>query len=183
MGDTAQDRYVAHQARKAAVLEQVAADTIADIMENRHSIRRYTREPISDTHLKRLLDAAKTAPSSCDRQAITVTPITARDDLALLGGLLVGGVGWVHRAPLLLLLTADPTAYKAPGEIDRLGMPQLDAAHVSQSILLTAVSLNLGACFVNPNIRERDVPHFHAVFGPGLLCGAVAVGHPVEWSV
>lgn len=170
--DRYQERYLAHQRRKAAVLRRLLLE--------RHSERAYSDQPVTDEELSLVLEAADRAPSSCDRRGVNVRVVRARDDLALLGGLLVGGVGWVHRAPAVLMLWADPAAYKAPGEIAY--MPYLDAGVVVGAMYLAATASGLRACYINPNIRERNYAHFAAVFGEGIYCGALAVGWPREES-
>lgn len=167
--DPYQGRYLAHQQRKAAVLRE--------LLRERHSERMFADVPLTDAELSPLLEAAERAPSSCDRRGVAVRVVRGRDDLALLGGLLVGGVGWVHRAPVVLLLQADPAAYKAAGEINY--MPYLDAGAMVGQMSLAAAASGLRCCFVNPNIRQRDRGHFDGVFGRGTLhCGALAVGWP-----
>lgn len=171
--DIYQRRYLEHQARKAEVLR--------DLMTRCHSDRIFDSAEVSDETLERILVAAKTAPSSCNRQAVQVAEVRARDDRARLGGLLVGGVGWIHRSPVILLLHVDPEAYKAPGEIDF--MPYLDMAFAADRILLAAEAEGLKHCFVNPSIRQPDLAHFRKSFNIELLGGAVALGWPMppEW--
>lgn len=171
-GDPYQERYLAHQARKR--------DTLLAIMRARHSDRMYDARPVPPQVRERVLEVVELCPSSCDRRGVSVRQVDGRDELALLGGLLVGGVGWVHRAPWVLLLMADPLAYKAGDEVEF--MPYLDAGVIVQQLLLRAADVGLAAAFVNPNIRERDRPHFTAVFGEGIYCGAVALGWPVPGS-
>lgn len=172
--DEYQERYLAHQKRKSEML--------AELMAARHSDRVFAADPVDDETIERLVSAAAEAPSSCDRRGVRVLgAVTDRDGKALLGGLLVGGVGWVHRAPAVLLLMADPAAYKAPGEIGF--MPYLDAGFAAAHVVLAAEAEGLRSCFINPNVRQHNRDHFASVFGPGLFCGAVAVGRPVppEW--
>lgn len=166
--DVYQIRYLEHQARKAEVLR--------DLMQRCHSDRVFAPDAVDGAVLSRVVDAASTAPSSCNRQAVKVLEVRARDDKARLGGILVGGVGWIHRAPVVLLLHADPAAYKAPGEIDF--MPYLDVGFVADRILLAAEAEGLKHCFVNPSIRQPDIEHFQKTFGIELLGGAVALGWP-----
>jgi nitroreductase len=165
---TAQERYIAHQGRKAEVL--------MGIMRDRHSSRVFSEKKVEEETVSLLREMVILAPSSCDRKAIVLTRINQRDDKALLGGLLVGGVGWIHRAPEIFLLKADRDAYKAQGEVQY--MPYLDAGVVIQQLYLAATALDLHCCFVNPNIRERNLEHFEKVFGDGIFCGAFCFGLP-----
>lgn len=166
--DQYQQRYLAHQSRKSAVL--------AELLAERHSTRMFDDRPIELDHFKALANAIGMAPSSCDRAAVYTQPHTDRDTKALLGGLLVGGVGWVHRAPLVFLLMADRTAYKAGDEVAY--MPYLDAGAIIGQLGLVAAARGLVGCFINPAIREAHLPLFEQRFGPDLFCGAYAVGHP-----
>lgn len=172
--DAYQERYTAHQARKRQVL--------IEIMRERHSNRMYLDKPIPADVLDDLAEIVKLAPSSCDRHGVQISRVvTDRDSLALLGGLLVGGVGWIHRAPAVLLLHGDPKAYKAPGESTY--MPYLDAGVIVQHLLLAATAHGLASAYINPNIRSFNQHYFDHVFGSGIYCGAVALGYPLppEW--
>nr|MDT0660854.1 nitroreductase family protein [Micromonospora sp. DSM 115978] len=166
--DAYQQRYLAHQARKREVL--------AALLAERHSERVYAERDVTADDLEPVLAVAEHAPSSCDRRGVGTVVVRNRDDRALLGGILVGGVGWIHRAPVVVLLLADPAAYKAMGEIG--WMPYLDAGVLVGQMSLAATAAGMASCFVNPNVRERDRAHFCTVFGPGLFCGALAVGWP-----
>jgi len=164
--DKYQERYLAHQGRKAKMLKQ--------IMEERHSDRVFGDAPVDEKDIDTLIESIYKCPSSCDRKAISHILVSDRDEKALLSGLLVGGTGWIHRAPNILLLFADPTAYKAGDEIKF--MPYLDAGVVVEQLYLMATALELKACFVNPNIREMSKKHFTDVFGDGIFCGAFVFG-------
>jgi nitroreductase len=166
--DEFQDRYLAHQARKREVLRS--------IMEARHSNRIFADTPVPAEVVAAVLETQTLCPSSCDRHGVSVTVVDDRDGKALLGGLLVGGVGWIHRAPVVALLIADPDAYKAAGEIDF--MPYLDAGVVVQQFYLAATAEGLHCAFANPNIRPHNRAHFAATFGDGVFCGAFAFGWP-----
>lgn len=173
MSDRYQERYVAHQARKKQVL--------IEIMLERHSNRRFSDDSVSADLIQEIIDTKDLCPSSCDRQGIMVRTILDRDEKALLSGLLVGGTGFIHRAPVILLLFADKEAYKAGDEIKWMGY--LDAGIVVQQYYLTATALSLHCCFINPNIREMNKPHFEKIFGDQLFCGAFALGYPYGHSV
>ena len=170
--DEAQARYLAHQARKK--------ETLIEIMRQRHSDRMYDARPVQEDLRAQVREAIDLCPSSCDRRGVGAVEVDSRDELALLGGLLVGGVGWIHRAPWVLLLMAREETYKAPGEVEF--MPYLDAGAVIQQVMLRATDLGLATAYVNPNIRQFNRDHFRRIFGDGIFCGALAIGHPVPGS-
>lgn len=151
---------------------------LAELLAERHSERRFAEEEIPPNDLSALVDAAERSPSSCDRRGVHVNVVTDRDTKALLGGLLVGGVGWIHRAPAVLMLFADPLAYKAGDEITY--MPLLDAGAMVGHLGIAAAGLGLAGCFVNPNVRTSHQDYFRAEFGSDVYCGAYAVGLPRE---
>ena len=168
--DIYQQRYLNHQEEKKKELIQ--------IMKDRHSNRRFSNKEIPKNVIDELLKVVELAPSSCDRRAIKVKIITDKDQKALLGGILVGGIGWIHRAPVILLVTADPIAYKS--EAEKSFMPYLDGGVVSQQLALMATALGIHGCFANPNIREFNKEHYHKIFGDEILTMAFAIGYPVE---
>jgi nitroreductase len=168
--DKYQERYLAHQARKK--------DVLIEIVRQRHSNRMFAPEPVSDKDINELLMVCDFCPSSCDRLGIDKVVVNGRDDKNLLGGLLVGGVGWIHRSSHIILLFADRVAYKAGDEVGF--MPYLDAGVVIQQLYLTATSMGLHCAYANPNIRERHRVFMEDLYGDRIFCGAFAVGHPFE---
>lgn len=170
--DVYQERYLSHQGRKR--------DVLAELLTERHSERAFADIPVTHPMINEVTKALYTAPSSCDRRALSMCVVDDRDGLALLGGLLVGGVGWLHRAPAAVLLFADMTAYKAGSEV--LYMPFLDAGVVVGHMYLAAQAAGLRGCYINPNIREGNRDFFNERFASGrtgaLYCGAFAFGFP-----
>lgn len=165
--DIYQERYTAHQARKAQVLHE--------IMMERHSDRVFDNRPVDRFELDEMMGCIQLCPTSCDRKATNAILVTDRDEKALLSGILVGGTGWIHRAPAIILIFADPIAYKAGNEIEF--MPYLDGGIAIQQLYLKATSLGLKGCYCNPNIRKMNKIHFANNFGSGIFCGAYAFGY------
>ena len=69
-------------------------------------------------------------------------------------------------------------AYKSPVEKDF--MPWLDIGVMVQTLLLATEYCNLGACYVNPNIKKEFTEHFKEHFRPNvsfLFGGAIAIGY------
>lgn len=186
--DIYQDRYIKHQEKKKKQLAYSAGDTtyphatpeelvaLENILSLRRTQRTFVSQPIPTDVLPKLFSHLKRTPSSCNRQAISLKLVEDRHKKELLSGLLVGGVGWCHRAGAILLIFADPQAYKASGEI--LFMPYLDAGVVINQVYLSATALNLGAGYINPNIREENKQYFNDNFNQDnkIFCGAFALG-------
>lgn len=89
---------------------------------------------------------------------------------------MVGGRDWLSEAQVILLLFADMIAYKSPAEVGF--MPYLDAGVVVENVYLVATALDIGVCYVNPNILVDGRAVFDGQFNPrGLrFCGAMALG-------
>lgn len=174
--DQYQERYLAHQ--KFGKKQELVA-----LMKERHSNRRYGDEPITQEQIDELLESTKHCPSSCDRHGVRVRVITERNEKDLLDGLLVGGTGWIYRAPVVFLLLADPVAYKADGGRELEYNSFLDAGVMVQQLNLMATAMGLHCAFVNPNIRDENKEFFYSRFTPegwesAVFCGAFAFGHP-----
>lgn len=170
MIDIYQERYLNHQLKKK--------NTLIKLMKKRYSERIFSDKPINIDDLSLIAESINYCPSSCNRKAISLDLIIDKDKKNLLGGLLVGGIGWIHRAPVIFLIKADPLAYKGINEINY--MPYLDAGVVIQQMWLITTSLGLSASYINPNIRDFNKKHFLEVFGDGIFCGAFAIGYKDE---
>ena len=178
-----QERYLAHQERKRKILSgdgmtenYTIEGDIFSVIEARVSQRIFNDEPIIPTDLTKIYESIRLAPSSCNRQAILIKPITLEPDRRRLDALLVGGKNWLTGAKVVLLLFADMIAYKSPAEIEF--MPYLDAGVIVENVYLVATVLGIGVCYVNPNIRKENRTRFDRRFNlRGLrFCGAIALG-------
>lgn len=181
--DTFQDRYIKHQAHKKCQfqsaygqdfkpLPKIMKNHYYKLLKSRRSQRIFNKEEISKKELEHILDCMSLSPSSCNRQAISYRVIESRDDKEILTGILVGGVGWCHRAQKIVLLMANEDAYKE----NFPPMPYLDAGVVVMNAYLACESMNIGCCFINPNIRKHNKQLFEERFGDQLFCGALAIG-------
>ncbi len=186
LSDKYQDRYLKHQARKAEILKsnygtkefkvytEEERAVFVEILKSRRSQRAFNREPVE---VDEILALADYRPSSCDRRSVQIKVISSRDEKDLLGGLLVGGTGWVHRADKVLLFLAWEDAYKSPAE--REWMRYIDAGVLAQTLYLICEAMNVGATYINPNIREENKEFFYNRFvDKGYqYVGAMAIGH------
>lgn len=175
--DEYQERYLHHQ-------QHGKKNELVALMKERHSYRRFDDKQIEDDLILSIINTTALAPSSCDRHGVRVKIVVNRDDKALLNGLLVGGVGWLYRAPVVLMLFADREAYKGGDNGDEINYNALlDAGVMLQQMQLMATANGLHAAFCNPQIRKENRDFFYEKFGPKkwkdpLFCGAIALGYP-----
>lgn len=180
--DIYQERYLAHQKRKKEALQLKITrkkvkhnDTeIMKLFKTRKSQRAFNSEQLTEKELDYILKAMDLSPSSCDRKGVYVKIVKNRPEKEILSGILVGGVGWINRADVILLLYADMDAYKNPAE--QHNMPYLDAGVKIMSGYLASEALSIGCCYVNPNIRPENKEFFDTRFPGGLFCGALILG-------
>lgn len=180
MSDEYQNRYLKHQ--QFGKKQELIA-----LMKERHSNRRFDNKVVSKELVEELLESIKHCPSSCDRHGVRVRHVTSRNDKDLLDGLLVGGTGWVYRAPHVFLLFADPRAYKADDGRELQYNAYVDAGVMLQQLSLLATYQELHCAIINPNIRDENKEFFYQRFKPAgwesaQYCGAFVFGykHPEE---
>jgi nitroreductase len=180
--DEYQERYLVHQSHKKGQLAHSTGDefkphhkdvlaAFKELTRDRRSQRVFDG-PVSEEVLASVLDDLAQTPSSCNRQAVSIKVVESRTEKELLSGIMVGGVGWCHRADKILLLLADPLAYKE----NLPYMPFLDAGVIIQQAYLSCEAHNVGCCFINPNVREENQAIFKERFSPLIFCGALAIG-------
>jgi nitroreductase len=183
--DIFQERYLKHQERKSKLLSDSSfgidkfkkysikeQETFFEILKNRCSQRAFNNQEVD---IEPILKAISLSPSSCGRKGVLIKEVKENKDL--LSELLVGGKGWINKSKVILLLVADMNCYKSPAERDF--MPYLDAGILAQTTYLTCEAMNLGCCFVNPNIRPENQEFFKQRFdikNSQLFCGALAIG-------
>lgn len=153
------------------------------LMEERHSNRRFDNREVDPELRAELIESTLHCPSSCDRHGVKIKPVNTRNDKDLLDGLLVGGTGWVYRAPHIFLLFADPEAYKADEGRELYYNGYVDAGVMVQQLNLVATAQGLHCAYVNPNIRDENKEFFYSRFKPegwdaALYCGAFVFGWP-----
>ncbi len=78
-----------------------------DAILARRSIRKYTDEPVSDEHIRAILEAAMSAPSGMNRKPWHFVAVTDREKLDRLGATTTSW-GMLKEAPLAVVVCGDP---------------------------------------------------------------------------
>ncbi len=133
-----------------------AYEPLIAIMQRRRSVRRYTREPVSDGLLQRLLEAAQLAPSAGNLQArdfIVVRDSNMKHELAEAAY----GQFFVSMAPVVLVGCANfarsSTAYGQRAELYAVQDVTIAASYIQ----LAAEALGVATCWIGAFDEQRIV--------------------------
>jgi nitroreductase len=148
-------------------------DERLEIIFSRRSIRRYTGEPVSQSDIDSLLQAAMAAPSAGDRKPWHFVVVTDRQKLRELAGLHAYSK-MIDQAALCIAVCGDPAVSNWWIQ---------DCAAAMENLLVAVVGLGLGAVWIGCHV---DPEHEHAVRDMlsipqqiGVM-SLVAIGHPAE---
>ena len=126
-----------------------------DLVAARYSVRAYRPEPVPEALLLEVLEAARLAPSACNRQPFRVVVIRTegREDALLR----VYPKPWFVEAPLVLAVCAVPGEAWVRSRHDGWSAAETDATIATDHMLLAAADRGLGTCWV-------------AAFDPAAAC-------------
>lgn len=122
---------------------------LEQVIRERRSVRKYKSDPVPEEKLKKILDAARLAPSWSNQQCwqfIVVRDPERKKELAASmpsGNPAVRAVG--ETAPVTIVLCANPNE---SGHQDGKGYYLLDAGLAMQQLMLAAHAEGLGTCWV-----------------------------------
>jgi nitroreductase len=142
----------------------------------RRSIRKYAPNPVSDTVVKQLLQAAMSAPSAGNEQPWQFIVITERN--------IMEEIARFH--PYAAMLREAPLAILVCGDLDLQqfkGNWVLDCSAATQNLLLAAHALGLGAVWVGvypETERMEDLKKLLHLPQQIIPLSLVPVGYPAE---
>lgn len=150
-----------------------------ELLRTRRSIRKFTAEKIDPAHIATLTEAALRAPSS---RGINPWEFILVDDPAILQQLSRAkqhGAGFLHGAPLGIVVCADSTKSDVWVE---------DCSIAAIIIHLTAHGLGLGSCWAQMRNRAHDGDRTAEAYIQELLGlpehikveSIIGIGHPAE---
>lgn len=156
-----------------------------DCIKTRRSIRRFSSQPISDAVLKKLLEAARWAPSWRNTQCWRLIVVRDPEKKASLGSLLSENnpaTKGVQEAPILLVLCAQLgiSGYTEKGLAGNKGdWFMFDAALIAQTLCLAAHDLGLGTVNVG-NIKHQAVDELLELPEEIVTVEIIPLGYPAK---
>jgi nitroreductase len=149
-------------------------ETIAKIIHQRRSIRKFTAQIPAEQEIEEILEAARWAPSGQNNQPwkfMVVRDTKTREGLAQF----TSYKRIVRSAPISIVVCLDTAiSYNRDKDLMAIGA-------AIQNMLLRVHSLGLGACWLGEIInRKEKVSQYLDLAGEFEIMAVVAVGYPAE---
>lgn len=148
---------------------------IYEILKKRRSIRAYKSEPVEEEKLRRILEAAQSAPSAANRQPVHF--IVIKDEKIKRQLKKAYDEEWFYTAPVIIGACGIPE--KAWKRGDGKNYADIDAAIAMDHLILAATAEGLATCWV----AAFKVPFIKSILNlpPGIEPVALTpVGYPLN---
>jgi len=141
---------------------------VFNAINNRRSIRAYKSEPVPEEKINKLLEAARLAPSAANRQNWKFV-IVDKEEIKKRLAKACNNQAFVSTASHVIAGVVDPT----------LKWHQVDLAIAFEHIVLEAVELGLGTCWIGA-FNEDEVKGILKIPKDKKVVALLTVGHPSE---
>jgi len=115
-----------------------------ELAEKRYSVRAYQEKPVEEEKLKKILEAARLAPTAANRQPFRILVISTEGRKEELRRIYARD--WFVQAPYIIGICALPS--EAWVRRDGRNYAVVDATIAMDHLILAAASLGLGTCWV-----------------------------------
>ena len=163
--------------------DKVFSINLLKLLKERRSIRVWKNETLNLSEIYQLIDAARWAPSSCNRQTLHFLIIDNKKLISKITETVRGGNPFFLKAPCFIIILIDFRCYNLP--LEKYTIYQ-DAAAAIQNMLLMAHNMGLGACWASYTsdsgmiINERAVRTELNLPKYLKIAGLIAIGKPNE---
>jgi nitroreductase len=152
-----------------------------NLVKSRRSVRKWKNTSVSKDVIFKLIDAARWAPSSCNRQTWKFLVLLDEDDIINVGTQAPGGAPFFTNAKAIIIVLIDKRVYTKNEKY----APYQDGAAAIQNILLAAHTLGLGACWGGWGEHENEQKILEKFNIPVYykITGMIALGYPDEYPL
>ena len=124
---------------------------IEKLLNSRHSVRDFSGEPVPEELLRHAIELAQRVPSACNRQAVRIYSVSAKDYVKV-AGTLDGIGGFAEDADRFLLITGVRSAYRR-GEKNQFAV---SAAMFAAYLTISLQAFGIGACTVQHSLVTTE---------------------------
>jgi nitroreductase len=161
-------------------------DNFLELVSRRSSCRAYRDEPIPTEMIRKCLEAARLAPSACNKQPwrfVVVTDPSLRRrlcDEGLLPGL---PMPWLRQAPVIVALCAETSfvTHKFAPMLSGVDYRLVDLGIAGEHFVLAAEAQGLGTCWIGW-FREKPVRRILGIPRRCRVFSLLSVGFPEQES-
>lgn len=118
-----------------------------EVIEKRHSVRKYSDKPVEKEVIDTIIKIAETAPSSKNTKSSAFMIVDDKDTIAAISEMRESGSSFVKDAPAVIVVMGDES--KTDLWVDNCSIS-------ATFIQLAATSMDLGSCWVHVNGRPRS---------------------------
>lgn len=148
-----------------------------ELIRKRYSVRKYTDRKVESAKLTQILEAARLAPTGCNRQPFKLIVCDVPESL----GKVQDGAN-IYGAPLAIIVCAETDkAWVRP--YDGKNIAEIDASIVTTQMMLEATNQGLGSvwiCHFNPEVVRREFQLPENLEPVNILAIGYADGEPAS---
>lgn len=115
-----------------------------ELIEKRYSVRSYQSKPVEDEKLKKVLNAARLAPTAVNKQPFRLIVIETEGKTEELKR--IYHAAWFSQAPLVICICTVPS--ESWTRRDGRNYVDVDATIAMDHLILAATELGLGTCWI-----------------------------------
>ena len=136
-------------------------ESFIELVKQRCSCRAYDPKPVPREHLERMLEAARLAPSACNKQPWRFAVVEdEKTRMRLIEEAFLAGIPmkWAVNAGVIIALGMKKSAitHRIAPKISGVDYPLLDLGIAGEHLVLQAEELGLGTCWIGW-IRPKEV--------------------------
>lgn len=127
------------------------------LAEERFSVRKYQDKPVESEKMKKILKAAKIAPTAANHQPFRIYILKSREALETIRSL----TPCAFNAPVVLLLTYNVDEQWKNAQEPGIAAGQQDVSIIATHMMLEAWELGIASCWVNAFPNSKAAEAFH----------------------
>jgi nitroreductase len=147
---------------------------VFEAIKTRRSVRKYTKKPISEDLVLKILDAGRWAPSADNKQPWSFIVLRDMEVKRRVAEATTYGK-FLDNAPLGVAVIIDPQVSSRSGGVE-------DGANATQNMLLAAHALGLGSCWIGSynSVYEERVKELLNIPMEKRLLSIISIGYSDE---
>ncbi|MFA5252669.1 MAG: nitroreductase family protein [Phycisphaerae bacterium] len=135
--------------------ERLSIPSSGNIIYTRRSCRKWTLQVVTNSEFLNIVDAARWAPSGCNRQPMEF--ILTRDKNKIVRLSEIKRQKFIEKAPSCIIALVNMDCYKKVKSLEmKMYFCFMDAGAAIENLLLAGESLGLGMCWVNIEPKNED---------------------------